>query len=150
MLYLLDSDSLSDFYEPVSSGHQSITQRIASLGNVDLVVISILSIYELEYGYANAREEMKPAIRRKISAAQNHFSLLPLTPEAARLFGILKARLRIIRQLNKKSVKAHNMDLMVAATAITEGCTLISADGIYSDLQRIDPTLRVENWLAST
>jgi hypothetical protein len=32
---------------------------------------------------------------------------------------------------------------------LTEGCTLISADGIYSDLRRIDPTLRVENWLAS-
>jgi hypothetical protein len=35
---------------------------------------------------------------------------------------------------------------MLAATAITEGCTLISADGIYGDLQRLDPTLRVESW----
>jgi len=42
------------------------------------------------------------------------------------------------------------MDLMLAATAITEGCTLVSGDGIYSDLQRIDPSLRVENWLASS
>jgi len=150
MLYLLDSDSLSDFYEPLSSGHLNITRRIASFGNADLVLVSILSIYELEYGYANADEGMKPAIRRRIVAAQNHFSLLPLTTEAARLFGILKARLRMLRQLSDKASKRHNMDIMVAATAVTEGCTLISADGIYSDLQRIDPTLRVENWLASS
>jgi predicted nucleic acid-binding protein len=39
------------------------------------------------------------------------------------------------------------VDIMLAATAITEGCTLISADGIYSDLQQLDPILRVENWL---
>lgn len=147
MLYLLDSDSLSDLYEPVSSGHQSITQRIASLSNTDLVVVSILSLYEMEYGYANAPEDIRPAIRRRISAAQSHFSLLPLTPEAARLFGTLKARLATLRRLSKKASKSHNVDLMMAATAITEGCTLISADGIYSDLQQIDPTLRVENWL---
>ncbi|HEX4963006.1 MAG TPA: type II toxin-antitoxin system VapC family toxin [Thermoanaerobaculia bacterium] len=150
MLFLLDSDSLSDFYEPLSPGHSNITRRIASFGKANDIVVSILSIYELEYGYANADEEMKPAIRRRISDAQNQFSLLPLTPEAARLFGTLKARLRILRQLSDKASKRHNMDVMVAATAITEGCTLISADGIYSDLRRIDPTLRVENWLAST
>jgi predicted nucleic acid-binding protein len=148
MRYLLDSDSLSDFYEPLSSGHPNIVRRIAAFGNADLVV-SILSIYELEYGYANAGEDMKPAIRRRIVAAQEHFSLLPLTPEAARLFGTLKSRLRRLRQLSDKASKRHNMDVMVAATAITEGCTLISADGIYSDLRRIDPTLIVENWLAS-
>jgi predicted nucleic acid-binding protein len=147
MLYLLDSDSLSDLYEPVSSGHQSITQRIASLSNTDLVVVSILSIYEMEYGYANAPEDIRPTIRRRISAVQSHFSLLPLTPEAARLFGTLKARLATLRRLSKKASKSHNVDLMMAATAITEGCTLISADGIYSDLRQIDPTLRVENWL---
>lgn len=147
MLYLLDSDSLSDFYEPGSSGHPRIARRLASLSNADLVVISILSIYELEYGWANAREELKPTIRRRISAAQSHFSLLPLTPEAARLFGILKARLRGLRQLSKQGSKAHNIDLMMAATAITEGCTLVSADRIYSDLEGIDPTLRIENWL---
>jgi predicted nucleic acid-binding protein len=148
MLYLLDSDSLSDLYEPVSSGHQSITQRIASLSNTDLVVVSILSIYEMEYGYANAPEDIRSTIRRRISAAQSHFSLLPLTPEAARLFGTLKARLATLRRLSKKASKSHNVDLMMAATAITEGCTLISADGIYSDLRQIDPTLRVENWLS--
>lgn len=48
--------------------------------------------------------------------------------------------------MSPKAIKSHSVDIMLAATAIVEGCTLVSADGIYSDLQRLDPTLRVENW----
>ncbi len=147
MRYLLDTDSLTDFYEPASAGYLSITDRVASLPNKDLLFASVLSLYELEYGYANATDDLKPTIRRRISAAQKDFAFLSLLPEAARVFGRLKARLRIHRQLSKKASKSHNMDLMLAATAIIEGCTLVSADGIYSDLQQLDPTLRVENWL---
>lgn len=147
MRYLLDTDSLTDFYEPASSGYLRITDRVASLPNEDLIFASVLSLYEQEYGYANANDDLKPVIRRRISAAQTDSAFLSLLPEAARIFGRLKARLRIRRQLSKKASKSHNMDLMLAATAIIEGCTLISADGIYSDLQQLDPTLRVENWL---
>ena len=147
MRYLLDSDSLSDLYEPSSPGHRNIARRFAALADTDLVFVSILALYELEYGYANAPDERKPIIRERISSLQNEFSVLPLTPEAARLFGALKARFRNVRQLSKRGSKAHNVDLMIAATAITEGCTLIGADGIYQELQRLDPTLRIENWL---
>jgi predicted nucleic acid-binding protein len=150
MRYLLDTNSLTDFYEPASSGYLSITDRVASLPNQDLVFASILSLYELEYGYANATDDLKPIIRQRISEAQMDFAFLSLLPEAARIFGRLKARLRMRRQLSKKASKSHNIDLMLAATAIVEGCTLVSADGIYSDLRHIDPTLRVENWLASS
>jgi len=90
MRYLLDSDSLSDLYEPSSPGHRSIARRFTTLADSDLVFVSILAIYELEYGYANAPDERKPVI---------------------------------------------------------EGCTLIGADEIYQELQRLDPTLRIENWL---
>jgi predicted nucleic acid-binding protein len=146
MRYLLDSDSLSDLYEPESSGHANIARRAVALGDTDLVVISILALYEMEYGCANAPESLKPVIRKRISAIQGDSPVLPLTLEAARIFGSLKFRLRSLRQLSSKAIKAHNVDIMLAATAITEGCTLISADGIYSDLQRLDPILRVENW----
>jgi predicted nucleic acid-binding protein len=147
MRYLLDSDSLSDLYEPESSGHQNIRKQIAALAQTDLIVVSILAIYEMEYGYANAPEDLKLLLRRRISAVQTDNPVLPLTLEAARLFGSLKLRLRNLRQLSPKAIKIHNVDLMLAATAISAGCILVSADGIYSDLQRIDPTLRVENWL---
>jgi predicted nucleic acid-binding protein len=148
MRYLLDSDGLSDLYEPDSPGHRNIARRFSALANSDLVFISILALYELEYGYANAPDEKKSVIRQRISSLQEDFPILPLTAEAARVFGALKARFRKVRQLSKKGSKAHNVDLMIAATAITEGCILIGADGVYQEIQRLDPTLRIENWLA--
>jgi hypothetical protein len=36
---------------------------------------------------------------------------------------------------------------MLAATAVTEGCILVGSDSIYTDLQKIDPMLRIEDWL---
>ena len=147
MRYLLDSDSLSDLYTPSSSGHQSISHRITTLSDEDLVFISILAIYELEYGWANAPEDKKPLIHERIASLQTHFSILPLTPEAARVFGSLKAQLRTARQLSQEKIKMHNLDLMLAATAVTEGCTLVSGDGLYADLRGLDPALQVENWL---
>jgi predicted nucleic acid-binding protein len=147
MRYLLDSDSLSDLYEPKAPSHRNIVRRTLALAETDVVAISILALYEMEYGYANAPESLKAVLRQRISTIQEDSPILPLNLEAARLFGSLKARLRSFRQLSSRAIKAHNVDLMLAATAIIEGCTLISADGIYSDLQKLDPTLRVENWL---
>ena len=70
-----------------------------------------------------------------------------MTPEAARVFGSLKAQLRTARQLSQEKIKAHNIDLMLAATAIAEDCTLVSGDGLYPDLRGLDPALQIENWL---
>jgi predicted nucleic acid-binding protein len=54
MKYLVDSDALSDLYDSGSSGHPAMTARLASLSDSDEVFISILAIYELEYGFARA------------------------------------------------------------------------------------------------
>jgi predicted nucleic acid-binding protein len=147
MRFLLDSDSLSDLYEPDTSGHAAIGPRFASLQGSDQVFISILAIYEAEYGCANAPESKKASIQKWILEIQEDFEVLPLTLEAARLFGSLKAGLSRIRRLSSKGSKLHSIDIMLAATAIAENCTLISGDSIYADLQKADPMLRVENWL---
>lgn len=146
MRYLLDSDALSDLYDPEAPGHEKVTQRLASLESSDQVFISILSLYELEYGFANAPEVKKPAIRKRISDAQKDFLLLPLTPEGADLFGHIKKGLRQLRQLNDKKSKSHNIDLMIAATAISEECVLVSLDAIYPDVQQLHASLKVESW----
>jgi hypothetical protein len=48
MRYLLDSDALSDLYEPEAPGHEGMTQQLASLESSDQVFISILALYELD------------------------------------------------------------------------------------------------------
>ena len=148
MLYLLDSDSLSDLYEPAASNHPRIAGHMAALGRSDRVFISILAIYEAEYGCANAPDSMKPILRQRIADMQADFEILPLTLKAAHLFGRLKLSLVEIRTLSKKAAKFHSMDLMLAATAIAHDCVLVSADSLYSDLSKVSTSLQVENWLA--
>ena len=42
--------------------------------------------------------------------------------------------------------KKHNIDLMIAATAVVENSILISADMIFSEISTIDARLKLENW----
>jgi predicted nucleic acid-binding protein len=144
MRYLLDSDRLSDLYATDVPGHAGIARRLASLGDSDHVVLSILALYELEYGCANAPEEKKLVLRQRISAAQADFAVLPLTAESAQVYASLKVGLRRSRQLSGKGIKMHNIDLMLAAAAITEDCVLLSGDSLFRDLQQLDPRLRFE------
>jgi predicted nucleic acid-binding protein len=123
-----------------------VARRLASLKDSDQVFLSILALYELEYALANAPEEKRPLIRQRISDAQEDFPILPLTANAARLFGELKASLRKMRQLSAKGSKLHNIDLMIAATAISEECILVSRDSIYPDVQKLHPELKIESW----
>lgn len=148
MHYLLDSDSLSDLYEPAASGHPRIAGHMTALGDSDQVFISILALYEAEYGRANAPDSMQPILRQRISDMKADFKILPLTLKAAHLFGSLKVDLSKMRKLSKKAAKFHNIDLMLAATAIAHDCVLVSADSLYSDLSKVNTSLQVENWFA--
>jgi predicted nucleic acid-binding protein len=146
MKYLLDSDIVSDLYEKESDGHPQIAAKLSSLEDSDVLAISILAIYEAEYGCAKADEEKRGLIRKRITAAQSDFEVLPLSPEGARLYGDIKRHLVAARGLDKKAGRIHNIDIMIAATAIAEDCTLVSGDGIFRDLQRFNRALRRENW----
>lgn len=146
MKYLFDSDTLSDFYEPTSPRHGEVIRRVASLEDSDAVLVSILVLYELEYACANAPRDKKEIYRQRIEKATTRFSLVPLSPEAAQVFGRLKKGLVDVRKLSKRGSKYHNIDVMIAATAISESYTLVSADSLYGDLQKLDSGLLLESW----
>ncbi len=67
MNYLLDSNTLSDFYDRDSIGHHTIFTHLSHLSDNTRIFISILSLYEFEYGYANASEVLRPTIRVMLS-----------------------------------------------------------------------------------
>lgn len=148
MKYLLDSDIVSEFYETASAGHVLIAAKLATMRASDGVCISILTLFELEYGYANAPEEKRRIIRRRIRAAGEDFEILPLSANSAKLYGRLKKEFVTARGLDSKRSRLHNIDIMVAATAVAESCALVSADSIYGDLLRFESSLLWENWLA--
>ncbi|MCK5522834.1 MAG: PIN domain-containing protein [Thiomargarita sp.] len=122
-------------------------ENLSSLEDTDEVYISILTLYEFEYGYANAPDEKKTVIMKKIEEAQKDFEVLPLLKEGSQLFGVLKKAIKDSRKLNKESVKKHNIDIILAVTAMVENCILVSADSIYVEIQRLNSKLILENWL---
>ena len=147
MRYLLDSDIVTDLYDKSAANHPSIVARLASLDDADEVCISILTLFEFEYGLANAPADKQDALGRKIIEAQSDFEVLPLSADGAGHFGDLKKALRDRRSLTQESAKKHNIDLMIAATALTAGCTLVSGDAIYRELQASHPDLKLESWV---
>ncbi len=147
MKYLLDSDIVTDLYDKSAANHPSIITRLAALDDSDEVCISILTLFEFEYGLANAPADRKLALANKIIEAQSDFDVLPLSGDGAKCFGILKKALRDRRSLTSEGVKKHNIDLIIAATALVTGCTLVSGDAIYRELQASDPDLRLGHWV---
>lgn len=147
MNYLLDSNTVSDLYNRDSPQHAPICTRFAALGDHDGVYVLVLSLYEMEYGYANAPEERKPTIRRHIQELRADLELLPLSMDAAMIFGKLKQTLRESRGLSSKNLKQHSVDLLIAANAILREMTVVSDDSLFKDIAKLDGRLRVENWL---
>lgn len=148
MNYLLDSNTVSDLYDKWSPDHPKISQKLRSLADTDRVYVALLTLYELEYGWANAPDEKKEVVRKKINDVQQDFEILPLSLQGARVFGELKQAIQVSRSPSKENMKKYNVDLMVAATAITANCILVSADTLYAELQKLNQKLHVSNWTA--
>lgn len=148
MNYLLDSNTLSDLYNRDSPQHHAISQRFAALTDNDSVYALVLSLYEMEYGYANAPADKKPAIRQQIQDIRADLEILPLSEEAALIFGQLKKNIREYRHLSSKNIKQHSVDLMIAANAVLMELVVVSEDDLFDALSKLDRRLQVENWLA--
>ncbi len=147
MMYLLDSNTISELYDPEAVRNDCISAHVSTLHEHDCLYISIVSLYELEYGWANAPEQKQADIRQVITDIHTDFTVLALSAQGAMVFGNLKKRIKETRSPSKENMKKFNIDVMLAATAITHQIVLVSADTVYAELQRHDPSLRVENWM---
>lgn len=146
MKYLLDANTISELYDTASSGHAAISRHVRALTDQDQVFLSMVTLYELEYGWANAPENKQPDIRQVIEDVQTDFGMLRLSAESAKVFGALKKIIKDSRSPSKDNMKKFNVDLMLASSAITAHCVLVSADRLYEELRRYYPALQVENW----
>jgi predicted nucleic acid-binding protein len=100
----------------------------------------------LEYGLANAPDNKKAVIEQKIIEVQADFAIFPLSKKGAKAFGSFKKAIKESKMLNKENIKKHNIDLMIAATAVVENCILVSADTIFPEVSGVDARLKLENW----
>ena len=126
--YLLDTNVLIDMFK----GNLRVQERIfrADFHNC---CISEITLAEL---YVGAFKGGRPKQLQEIGFVCKRFRILPITPALERY-----ARLRV--QLEGKGESIDDFDLLIAATALTEGCTLVTHNLRHFD--RIDG-LHTEDW----
>jgi len=126
--YLLDTNVLIDMFK----GSHRVQERIfrAEFHNC---CVSEITLAEL---YVGAFKGGRPKQLEEIGFVVRRFHILPVTP-ALQTY----ARLRV--RLEEKGMPLDDFDLLIAATALQEGLTLVSANNRHFD--RIEG-LQLENW----
>ena len=145
-IYLLDTNIISYLEDAESCFYNKLINTISSLNDSDIVSISVLSLYEYEYSMAHADSILRDRLLKTQSTIKDIFTVLPLSAEGAEIFGILKNDYLKKTGINKKAINRHNVDFMLASTAIVENAVMVSNDNIFKQLKEITPKLQYENW----
>jgi tRNA(fMet)-specific endonuclease VapC len=100
------------------------------------VCISAVTYAELQYGVE--RSSSKKLNQRIIDDFVSHLKVLPWDMDSAKLYG------KIRRDLEKKGSPIGNMDLLIAAHAVSLKHTLVSNN--LKEFKRVQ-NLKCENWV---
>ncbi len=146
MKYLFDSNTLSDIYNSSSVNHDQIIKKLLGLKDEDEIFISILTLYEFEYALSNSPNNKKQTIKNTIEQVGQDFTTLPLSVHGAKIFGELKKWFKDSQAMGQENLKKQTIDLIIAATAIEYNTVLVSADKIFTVLQKFHDALYVEDW----
>jgi len=144
--YILDTNIVSYFTDDLSPLHTTIVKKISQLGNQDNIYLSILTIYELEHGIASMNNDMAVKFTETKNMMTENFEILPLSLKGPEIFGILKTGYRKQTGITKEAVKKHDIDFMIASSAIAENAILVSNDKIFNQFKNIHPKFLLENW----
>ena|SRR3712207_6469218 len=143
--YLLDINTISYLADHASVFHEPTKRRLMELPSESEVAISILTLYELTYGFFYG-----PAHTRLLSIVRDEqVRLVPLLEGGAETFAKLKHAYRKRTGAPERAMGRHNIDLILASTTIAEGAILVSNDTMFTTLAELEPQLSVENWAAS-
>jgi tRNA(fMet)-specific endonuclease VapC len=133
MAYMLDTSIVSDLVRHPRTS--PVRERIARVG-ADAVAISVIVAAELRYGLAKGGSaRLRDQLRRLLGA----FAVLPFAEPADRIYADLRVR------LERAGQPLGANDLLIAAHALAEGRTLITADRGFARIA----DLRCENWRAA-
>jgi len=130
-LFLLDTMILSDL---IRQPQGAIAERIARVGE-QAIATSIIVAAELRYGAAKRGSER---LTRQMEAILSLVEVLPLSPDADRRYGALRAG------LERRGEVIGGNDMLIAAHALALEATLVTDN--EREFRRVDG-LRVENWL---
>lgn len=129
--FLLDTNILSEL---VRRPQGRVAERIAREGERS-VCTSIVVAAELRFGAAKAGSKR---LTRQLDMILSALEILPLEAPADRHYATLR------KQLEKRGMPIGPNDLLIAAQALAEDCTLVTAN--QREFSRV-PGLKVVNWL---
>jgi tRNA(fMet)-specific endonuclease VapC len=129
--YLLDTNIVSDL---VRNPEGKITQRIRRIGEAN-VATSVIVAAELRFG---AEKKGSRRLSDQIGVVLDALEVLPFEPPADAVYGVMRAK------LEKAGRPIAANDLLIAAHAVSLGCTLVTDN--ERDFARISG-LSAENWL---
>lgn len=131
--FLLDTNIVSDL---VRNPQGQIASRVRKVGEA-LVATSIVVAAELRYG---AEKKSSPRLALQLEAVLGALPVLPFESPADEFYG----RVRV--QLEALGKPIGSNDLLIAAHALSLGCTLVTDN--TREFARVRG-LKVENWLRS-
>ncbi|MBF0488257.1 MAG: hypothetical protein HQK98_08875 [Nitrospirae bacterium] len=72
--------------------------------------------------------------------------LINLSAESAQIFGNVKSMYKENIGIGRKELDRHNIDFILAASAITKKAVMVSNDSIFEKIKGIYPDFQFENW----
>lgn len=148
MKYLLDTNIVSYSINRHSHFHKNVISRLSHLAEHDTVCISVLTLYESEYGALSVTEEHRERVIKAREIMLRLFDVIPVSEKGAGVFGRIKIAYRQKTGIFRKMLDQHNIDFILASSAIAEDAILVSNDKIFLSIKDIEPSLKLENWAA--
>ena len=147
MDYIFDTDAIVAFYDDTNQEkHTSVHNKVSSLKENDNVYVSVLSLYEYYYSYSNAVDEEKDKILTTIKEFEKDFPVLLVENMGASIFGELKAKYKASTGTQRKNMKKFNIDLIIASTAISNSCIVVSNDKVYKKFSEMREDFKCESF----
>ncbi|SLM31756.1 hypothetical protein MTBBW1_420021 [Desulfamplus magnetovallimortis] len=150
MKYLFDADAISLLYHNKQRSEKiSILKKLRILQDSDQLFVSVLTFFELEYSITNTSDLLKKQeLRNTLEHLKyrSNFSSLPIREDMAYLYGEIKCTLKQKGKISRENIKKFNIDIMIASTALYEGCIVVSGDEIYHKISKHKPELQTECW----
>ncbi len=146
--YLLDCNIVTALEDQDKPGFDLVKAKLASLADDDQVCLSILTAYEYQHGIARAPDDLKDGLRKSWRSFEQVFEMIPLSLEAARLYGELKVEFERRFGASRRSLQEKTVDFMLASTAVEIDAVVVSDDKVFRSIGTINPSLRLENWKA--
>lgn len=130
--YMLDTNTVSYILRGQSPRAR---RKMQNLGEDEEVCIS--SITEAEIRYGLVKRSLKPETRDRIERFLDTIDILPWNSDAARIYGITRARLEVAGR------PLHNMDLLIGSHAVAAEAVLVTNDRVFRNVGNL---LKTVNW----